>query len=124
MPPTPLPSRFSDWSSLGSLCTRPSPHIITDREVEQNVNIPNQLNVQSGTVPRQETIRASSPEEVFIPPQINQQVEEQNVHVIEMEPNQLNIEVRTQREGVGTDRENNVPITQASGNMITTHWCR
>ena len=86
--------------------------------MEQNVNIPNQLNVQSGTAPRQETIRANSPEEVIIPPQINQQVEEQNVQVIEMEPNPLNIEVRTQRDGIGTDRENNVPITQASGNVI------
>ena len=74
--------------------------------------------MQSGTVSRQETMRASSPEEVIIPPQSNQQVEEQNVQVIEMEPNPLNIEVRTQRDGVGTNRENNVPITQASGNVI------
>ena len=118
MPPTPLPSRFSDWSSLGSPHTRTSPHSVPDRAVEQNVNIPNQLNVQSGTLPRQETIRANSPEEVIIPPQINQQVEEQNVQVIEMEPNPLNIEVRTHRDGIGTDRENNVPITQASGNVI------
>ena len=79
MPPTPLPSRFSDWSSLGSPCTRTSPHSVPDREVEQSVHIPNQLNVQSGTVPRQETIRTSSPEEVIVLPQINQQVEEQNV---------------------------------------------
>ena len=71
MPPDPLSSRFSDWSSLGSPHSRPSPHSVPDREVEQNVNIPNQLNVQFGTVPRQETIRASSPEEVFAPPQIN-----------------------------------------------------
>ena len=35
-----------------------------------------------------------------------------------MEPNPLNIEVRTQRDGIETDRENNVPITQASGNVI------
>ena len=118
IPPDPLPSRFSDWSSLGSPRTRTSPHSVPDREVEQNVNIPNQLNVQSGTVPRHETIRASSPEEVIVPPQINQQVEEQNVHVIEMEPNPLNIEVRTQRDDLGTDGENNVPIIQASGNVI------
>ena len=35
-----------------------------------------------------------------------------------MEPNPLNIKVRTQREGIGTDRESNVPITQPSGNVI------
>ena len=118
IPPDPLPLRFSDWSSLGSPCTRTSPHSVPDREVEPNVNIPSQLNVQSGTAPRQETIRASSPEEVITPPQINQQVEEQNAHAIEMEPNPLNIEVSTQRDAVGTDRENNVPIIQASGNVI------
>ena len=115
IPPDPLPSRFSDWSSLGSPHTRTSPHNVPDREVEQNVNIPNQLNVQSGTMPRHETIRASSPEEVIVRPPSNQQVEEQNVHAIEMEPNPLNIEVRTQRDD--TDGENNVPIIQASGNV-------
>ena len=98
IPPDPLPLRFSDWSSLGSPHARTSPHSVPDREVEQNVNIPNQLNVQSGTAPRHETIRASSPEEVIIPPPSNQQVEEQNVHAIVMEPNPLNIEVRTQRD--------------------------
>ena len=72
MPPTPLPSRFSNWSSLGSPCARTSPHSISNREVEQNVNITNQLNVQSGTAPREETIRANSQEEVIIPPQIGQ----------------------------------------------------
>ena len=118
VPPAPLPLRFSDWSSLGSPHARTSPHSVSDREVEQNVNIPNQLNVQSGTVPREETIRANSQEEVIVPPQINQQSEEQNVQMIEMEPNPLNIEVRTQRDGIGTDRESNVPITQPSGNMI------
>ena len=118
LPPTPLPSRFSDWSSLGSPRARTIPHSAPDREVEQNVNIPNQLNVQSGTVPRHETIRTNSPEEVIIPPPSNQQVEEQSVHAIEMEPNPLNIEVRMQRDDMGTDRENNVPIIQASGNVI------
>ena len=97
---------------------RTIPHSAPDREVEQNVNIPNQLNVQSGTVPRHETIRTNSPEEVIIPPPSNQQVVEQSVHAIEMEPNPLNIEVRMQRDDMGTDRENNVPTIQASGNVI------
>ena len=35
-----------------------------------------------------------------------------------MEPNPLNIEVTTQRDGIETNRENNVPITQVSGNVI------
>ena len=70
------------------------------------------------TVPREETIRANSQEEVIVPPQISQQTEEQNVQMIAMEPNPLNIEVRTQRDGIGTDRESNVPITQPFGNVI------
>ena len=118
LPLTPLPLRFSDWSSLGSPRARTIPHSSPDREVEQNVNIPNQLNVQSGTVPRHETIRTNSPEEAIVPPPSNQQVKEQNVQAIEMEPNPLNIEVRTQRDDMRIDRENNVPIIQASGNMI------
>ena len=118
LPPTPLPSRFSDWSSLGSPHARTIPHSAPDREVEQNVHIPNQLNVQSGTVPRHETIRTNSPEEVIVSPPSNQQVEEQNVHAIEMEPNPLSIEVRTQRDDMGTDGENNIPINQASGNVM------
>ena len=118
MPHNPLPSRFSDWSSLGSPCARTIPHSTPDREGEQNVNIPNQLNVQSGTVPSHETIRTNSQEEVIIPPPSNQQVEEQSVHAIEVEPNPLNIEVRMQRDDMGTDRENNVSIIQASGNVI------
>ena len=117
MPPDPIPLRFSDWSSLGSPRARTIPHSASDRE-EQNVNIPNQLNVQSGTVPRHETIRTNSPEEVIIPPPSNQQVEEQSVHAIEVEPNPLNTEVRMQRDDMGTDRQNNVSIIQASGNVI------
>ena len=38
--------------------------------------------------------------------------------MIEMEPNPLNIEVKTQRDGIGTDRESNVPIIQPSKNVI------
>ena len=115
--PATLPLRFFDWSSLGSPHARTSPHSISNREVEQNVNIPNQLNVQSGTVPKK-LLRANSQEEVIVSPQISQHSEEQNVQMIEREPNPLNIEVRTQRDGIGSDRESNVPITQPSGNVI------
>ena len=71
--------------------------------MEQNVSQPNQLIVQSGTVPREETARVNSQEKVIVPPQIGQQSEEQNAQMIEMEPNPLNIDVRTQRDGIGTD---------------------
>ena len=35
-----------------------------------------------------------------------------------MEPNPLNIEVRTQRDGMGTDIEGNVQVTQPPVNVI------
>ena len=110
--------RFTDWSSLGSPHARTSPHGISNGEMEQNVSQPNQLIVQSGTVPREETTRANSQEEVIIPPQISQQSEEQNVQMIEMEPNPLNIDVRTQRDSIGTNRESNVQVTQPPLNVI------
>ena len=36
MPPDPLPSRFSDWNSIGSPCTRTSPHSSPDVRTEKN----------------------------------------------------------------------------------------
>ena len=87
--------------------------------MEQNVNQPNQLNVQSGTAPNREgATRAHSQEEVVILPRICQQSEEQNAQMIEMEPNPLNIEVRTQRDGIITDRESNVQVTRPPVNVI------
>ena len=68
MPPDPLPSRFLDWGSLGSPHMRASPHGAPDIEVEKNGNIENQLSVQSVVVPRQETARTGSLEEVNISP--------------------------------------------------------
>ena len=69
MPPDPVPSRFLDWSSLGSPCARTSPHSAPDIRVEQNENIQNQLSVPSAEVTRSERVRNSSPEEVNISPQ-------------------------------------------------------
>ena len=110
--PAPSPSRYTDWSSLGSPDARTSPHIISNREIEQNASQPNHLIVQSGTTPnKEETTRAHSQKQVIIPPKICQHSEEQNAQMIEMEPNPLNIEVRTQRDGIGTDRESNVQVT-------------
>ena len=40
MPPDPVPSRFSDWSSLGSPPARTSPHSAPDTGIEQNGNVP------------------------------------------------------------------------------------
>ena len=71
MPPDPEPSRFSDWSSLGSPPTRTSPHSAPDIQVEQNENTQNQLNALSAVEPRPERVRTNPSEEVDISPQMD-----------------------------------------------------
>ena len=56
MPPEPEPSRFSDWSSLGSPPTRTSPHSVPDVQAEQIDNVQNQLNVSTAGETRQERV--------------------------------------------------------------------
>ena len=118
MPSDPLPSRFSDWSSLGSPHTRASPHSALDIGVEQNGNIQNHLSVQSEVVPRQETVRTGSPEEVNISPQTDQQVEDQSVPAVGIEPTPIKIEARMQRDDIESNEENNIPTTQTSEGMM------
>ena len=115
MPPDPVPSRFSDWSSLGSPCARTSPHSAPDIRVEQNENIQNQLSVPSAVVIRPERVRTSSPEEFDISPQMDQQREDQSVPAV-VEPAPLNIEVRMQRNNVESNEESedNMPPPQVS----------
>ena len=113
-----LPSRFLDWSSLGSPHARASPHSDPDIGVEQNGNIQNQLSIQSEVVPRQETVETGSPEEVDFSPQTDHQVKDQSVPAMGVEPIPLNIEVRMQRDDVEFNEENNVPTSQTSGSVM------
>ena len=119
MPPDPVPSRFLDWSSLGLPCARTSPHSAPDIRVEQNGNIQNQLSVPSAEVTRPERVRNSSPEEVNISPQMDQQREDQSVPVIEIDPAPLNMEDRMQRNDVDSneDNEDDVPPPPVSGSV-------
>ena len=110
--PAPLPLRFTDWISLGSPHARTSPHGTPNREIEQGVNQPDQWTTQSGSVPiREEAARDHSQEEVIIPPRICQQSEEQSAQMIDMGTNTLNIEARSQRDGIRTVMESNVQVT-------------
>ena len=112
IPPAPLPSRFTDWSSLGSPYVRTSLRGTPNREIEQGVSQPDQWTTQSGSAPnREEAARDCSQEEVIIPPRICQQSEEQSAQMIEMEPSPLNIEARIQGNGIRTVRESNVQVT-------------
>ena len=115
MPPDPAPSRFSDWSSLGSPQARTSPHSAPDIRVEQNENIQNQLSVPSTVVTRPERVGTGSPEEVDISPQMDQQREDQSVPTV-VEPAPLDIEVRMQRNDVESNEEseNNISSPQVS----------
>ena len=79
MPPDPLPSRFSDWSSLDSPRTRTSPHSSPDVRTEQQENTKDPTNVPSAVETRQERDRISSQEGVPVAPQVEQQREEWNV---------------------------------------------
>ena len=106
MPPDPLPSRFSDWSSLDSPCTRTSPHSSPDVRTEQQENMQDLTNVPSVVETRQERDRISSQEGVPVAPQVDQQREEWNVSSTEVVPDPLHIEVETQRYHVDTNREN------------------
>ena len=92
MPPDPEPSRFSDWSSLGSLPARTSPHSTPDRRAEQSKNTQNQLNAPSAVETRTKGVRISPSEELDISPQTDQPREDQNVPAV-VEPASLNIEV-------------------------------
>ena len=106
MPPDPLPSRFSDWSSLGSPHPRTSPPSVPDIRMEQNESIQGPSNVPSAVITRQEGVSTSFPEEIHTPPQTEQQREEPNIPNIEVMPASLNIEVRIQRNDVVSDEEN------------------
>ena len=106
MPPDPLPSRFSDWSTLDSPCTRTSPHSSPDVRTEQQENMQDPTNVPSAVETRQERNRISSQEGVPVAPQVEQQREEQNVSSTDVVPDPLHIEVETQRYHVDTNREN------------------
>ena len=111
MPPE--PSRFSDWSSLGSPPTRTSPHSVPGVQTEQSDNAQNQLNVSTTGEIRTERVEISNSEGVTISPQTEQSREDQAIPVI-VRPAPLNIEVRMQRNNIESNEENanNVPPSQ------------
>ena len=114
-------SRFSDWSSVGSLPTRTSPQSTPDRRAEQSENIQNQLNAPSTVEARTERVRTHPSEEVDISPQTDQPREDQNIPTI-VEPVPLNIVVGTQRNNVESNEENvnDIPSPQVSRGVRPT----
>ena len=114
-----LPSRFTDWSSLGSPHARTLPYSAPNRDIEPGTSQPDQWTAQSGPLSNREgAARDCSQEEVIVPPRTSQQSEEESAQRTEMESNPLNIEVRTQDEDIRTDRESNVQVTGLPVNVI------
>ena len=98
---------------------RALPHDAPNREIGPGTSQPDQWTTQSGSASNtEEAARDRSQEEVIISPRISQQSEEQSAQSIEMEPNPLNIEVRTQDEGIRTVRESDVQVTQLPANVM------
>ena len=103
MPPEPEPSRFSDWSSLGSPPARTSLHNVPSVQIEQSDNAQNQLNVSTTGEAKQERVEINTSEGVAISPQTEQLRENQDIPV---RPALLNIETRTQRNDLESNEEN------------------
>ena len=121
MPPEPKPSRFSDWSSVGSLPTRTSPQSTPNRRAEQSENIQNQLNAPAAVETRTERVGTHPSEEVDISLQTDQPREDQNMPTI-IESVPLNISVGTQRNSVESNEENvnDVPSPQVTRSIRST----
>ena len=100
MPPEPEPSRFSDWSSLGSPPARTSPQNVPGVQTEQSDNAQNQLNVSTTGETRQERIEVSNSEGVTISPQTDQLRENQNLSA------RPALSPRTQRNDLEYNEEN------------------
>ena len=120
MPPEPEPSRFSDWSSLGSPPTRTSPHNVPSVQTEQNDNTQNQLNVSTTGETRPERVEVGHSEGVTISPQTEQLRENQNIPA---RPASLNIGTRTQRNDLESNEENvnNRPSSQIRSTRLSLH---
>ena len=121
MPPETEPSRFSDWSSLGSPPARTSPHNVPGIQTEPSDNAQNQLNVSTTGETRQERVEISNSEGVTIAPQPEQLRENQDISA---RPVSLNIGTRTQRNDMGSNEENvdnipPVPIRSARSSLHT-----
>ena len=111
MPPEPEPSRFSDWSSLGSPPARTSPHSAPGVQTVQSDNAQNQLNVSTTGEIRTERVEMSNSEGVNISPHTEQSRENQDIPA---RPAPWNIEVGMQRNNIESNEENvnNIPPSQ------------
>ena len=105
MPPEPEPSRFSDWSSVGSPPIRTSPPSAPDLQTEQQDGPQNQLNVPPAETTRSERIDVGNPEIVTIASQTEPMREGQDIPI---RPAAENIETRNQRNDLESREGENI----------------
>ena len=91
---------FTDWSSLDSLEARTLPRNVSLREVEQNINQPDNQTIQPGTEPAQIEAIGDVPCDNMSSLSTCQQLDEVSVRQIEIETNISDREVRTQLDGI------------------------
>ena len=120
MPPEPEPSRFSDWSSIGSPPIRTSPPSAPDVQTEQQDSTQNQLNVPTAGATRSERIEVGNSERVTIALQTEPLRESQDIPA---RPASMNIETRSQGNDLESSEENihNIPPIQIRSARSSLH---
>ena len=91
---------FTDWSSLDSPQARTSPRNVSLREVEQNINQPDNQTAQPGSQPASIEAIGDVPCDNMSSLSTHQQLDEVGVRQIEIEANISDREVRTHLDGV------------------------
>ena len=102
-PPTPPPSEdrlFTHWSSLDSSHVRTSPQNASVREIEQDINQPDNQTTQPGSEPAQIEATGNALSDNVSFPSTHQQLDEIGVRMIDMGTHTSDIEVRPQRDGI------------------------
>ena len=97
--PSPSEDRFTNWSSLGSLCLRAPPQSVLMGETGQDINQPVNQTTQPGSEPTQIGATGNALQNDIIASCACQQLDELGVRMIDMGTNTSDLEVRPHRDG-------------------------
>ena len=122
-PPTPPPSEdrlFTDWSSLDSPQAKTSPQNASLREIEQDINQPDNQTIQPGSEPAQIDATGTALHDDVTSPSTCHQLDQVGARLIDMGTNTPDIEVRPQRDGAGVidSDDDNVQVSCPHVNVI------
>ena len=90
---------FTDWSSLDSPWARTTPWNASVREIEQDINQPDNQTIQPGSEPAQIEATGNALCDNVTSPSTHQQLDQVGARLIDMGTNTSDIEVRPQRDG-------------------------